>query len=275
MRAHCCLVAVAVLAPCAAGAQTTAADGLQALIRGDYATAARILRPLAEDTPQPDPLALYFMATLYHSGHGVPMNQIRACGLYLRAATPTNPLLTQSLALAQMIHLDSPFMRDQCFAASVGTWHEPPAATFTLGRDHWVRIDQAGFVVGYRGTQKPAAMTMGGLGWVFLPIRHTQLDVSRPVMVRRHFIEFFIWMPATVSDQALWTLWWSVFEVVGADTLAVPGEGMLTTITAAQPPTSFAIEDVARIRVNADGEAEWVVLGANFRGGVIPYTGSR
>ena len=207
MRVTSCLFTIVVLAPCAAGAQTTTADGLQALIRADYATAAGILRPLAEDTPRPDPLALFFMATLYHSGHGVGLNQIRACGLYLRAAIPTNPLLTQSLAPTQMIHLDDPFMRDPCSGASVGVWRDPPATSLTLGQDHWVRIDQAGFVVGYKGIEKTAAITMGGPGWVFLPIRHTQLDVSFPIAARRDFIEFFIWMPYTVSDQAAWTLW--------------------------------------------------------------------
>jgi hypothetical protein len=267
----CVLVVIAALAPCGAGAQTTTADGIQALIRSDYATATRILRPLAEEAPQPDPLALFFMATLYHSGHGAALNQIRACGLYLRAAaTPASPLQVQSLALARVIHMDVPVIRDECTAASAGAWGDPPAALFTLGQNHWVRIDQEGFVVGYKGTQKTVPMTMGGPGWMFLPIRHTQLDVSRPVAVRRHFIEFFMWVPYV--DQAGWTLWWSAYEVVGADAVWARGDGILT---AAHTPPSVAVGDVARIRVNADGEAEWVVLGANPRSGLIPYTGSR
>ena len=91
------LLALAVLAPGAAGAQTTTADGARALVRGDYETALRILRPLADNTAQPDPLAQFFLAMLYASGQrgGEP---IRACGLYLAAATATNPLATQSLA---------------------------------------------------------------------------------------------------------------------------------------------------------------------------------
>jgi hypothetical protein len=268
-----CLVALALLAPCAASAQTSTADGVRALIRGDDAAAVRILRPLAEDTPQPDPLALFFLATLYQSGRGVVHDDIRACGLYLKAATSPNPLLTQSLALARAIHRDEPLVRDLCTAASVGSWRDPPATSFTLGPDHWVRIDHEGFVVGYKGTQKRALMTMGGLGFVYLPVRHTQLEVSRPVATRRHFIEFFTWIPFPGQP---WTLVWSLYEVVGADTLAVSSQGgfittVLTTVAGAQPPESFAVEDVARIRVNADGEAEWGVSGANPLSGVIPY----
>jgi hypothetical protein len=104
------------------------------------------------------------------------------------------------------------------------------------------------------------------------------LDVSHPVAVRRHFIEFFTWM-AQFSGQP-WSLVWSVYEVAGAEALAVRGQGglvtsILTTIATAQPPASFAVEDWARIRVNADGEAEWVVSGENPRSQVIPYTVSR
>lgn len=232
------------------------------------------MRPLA-DAPQPDPLAAFFLATLYDSGRGVAANPIRACGLYLGAATPTSPLLTQSLALAQVIHRDHPAIRDLCSGANIGGWRDPPASSFTLGPDHWVRIDQDGFVVGYKGAQKNAAMTIGGPGVVFLPTRHTQVDVYRPVTVRRHFIEFFTWIPPFLDQP--WSLVWSVYEVAGAEAIAVRGEGgvlvtsVLTTIAAAQPPASFAVEDVARIRVNTDGEAEWVVSGANPRSRVIPY----
>ena len=266
------LVALAVLAPCAASAQTSTADGVRALIRGDDAAAVRILRPLAEDTSQPDPLALFFLATLYQSGRGVVQDDIRACGLYLKAATSASPLMTQSLALAQAIHRDEPLVRDLCTAASVGSWRDPPATSFTLGPDHWVRIDHQGFVVSYKGTQKRALMTIGGLGFVYLPARHTQLDVSRPVATRRHFIEFFTWIPFPGQP---WMLVWSLYEVVGADTLAVSGQSgliVLTTVAAAQPPASFAVEEMARIRMNADGEAEWVVSGANPLSRVIPYS---
>jgi len=274
MRVLACLVAITVLSPSPAGAQTTTADGVQALVGGDYVTAARILRPLAEEAPQPEPLAQFFMATLYHGGHGVARNEIRACGLYLRAATITNPLQHQSLALAQSIYRDQPFMRKQCVAARVGIWRDPPLTSVALGRDHSVQIDAAGFVVDYRGTRHRAAMPMGGVGWVFLPIRYTQLDVTRPVAARRHFIEFFFWMPIDSLEPAKWALLWSAYEVVGAETRAVSDVGTLAIITAAEPPASLGIEDAARIRVNAEGDVEWAVSGAHARDGVIPSTDS-
>src|ERR1700704_1881098 len=96
-----CLLAVAVLAPGAAGAQTTTADGARALVRGDYETALRVLRPLAENTGQPDPLAQFFLAMLYSPGQRGDIT--RGCGLYLAAATGTNALAAQSLTLARAI----------------------------------------------------------------------------------------------------------------------------------------------------------------------------
>jgi TPR repeat protein len=76
-----CLFSGALLFPGAATAQTTA-DGVLAIVRGDYQLAAHVLRPLAEDAPQPDPMAQFFMAMLYESGDGVARNKMRACGLY-------------------------------------------------------------------------------------------------------------------------------------------------------------------------------------------------
>jgi TPR repeat protein len=70
IQTHVCLVAVMLAAPCAAAAQTTS-DGVRAFLRGDYQAAARILQPLADAVPEPDPLAQYFMAMLYDSGRGV------------------------------------------------------------------------------------------------------------------------------------------------------------------------------------------------------------
>jgi hypothetical protein len=255
MRSFRALVALAVLAPSIASAQTTTADGVRALVAGDYAAAIQILRPLAEDPAQPDPLATFMMATLYHSGHGVAANEIRACGLYLKASTPVNPLQNQSLALAQAIHSREPLMRN-CYAASVGTWREPHAASYTLGANHWVRIDRTGFVVGYQGTQHVAAMPMGCAEMVFLPSRHTQVDVAHPVATRRHFIEFFMWIPDDSSAPARWTLWWSAYEVTGADVRHVGNDGALATAAGARPPATFPVDDAARIGVNTEGEME-------------------
>jgi hypothetical protein len=270
-----CLVAVAVLSPGAAGAQTTIADGVQAILRGDYQTAVRILRPLAdEDAPQPDPLAQYFMAMLYDSGQGVSRNSDRACGLYLSAAKPANPLMSESLELAQFIQAQSgPFGAHRCSSASADRWRDPPSVSFTVGPGHSVTIDDRGATVLYNGTQTHTTMQMGGPGFVHLPTRHTQVDVSRPVDARRHFIQSFIWSPYRPFDPSAWTLHWVLNEVVGPDLISVDtGNQGLVTITAPEPPTSFDVDGAAGVRVAANGEAEWVIRsGPSPRSGVIPY----
>jgi hypothetical protein len=271
LRLVVCLFTSALLGPGAASAQTTA-EGVQAIVRGDYQSAARILRPLAEDAPQPDPLAQFFMAMLYASGHGVTRNPTRACGLYLNAATPTNPLMNQSLDLARSF-------QDQfggaaaalCDAASAFRSRPAPPTTLTLAPDHWITIDENGATVRYQGAEKRTYMGGGG-GLVALPIRHTPLDVSRPVETRRHFIQFFLWLPHRISDPPTWTLGWMLDEVVGLDVVPVAGDLALATITAPQPPAVFDTDSLAGVHVNANGEAEWIVAGgANPRSGVVPF----
>jgi hypothetical protein len=265
VRLHA-LIAFAVLAPTTASAQTPTVDGVRAFTHGDYATAARILRPVAEDTAQPDPIAVFFMAALYDSGQGVARNPVRACGLYLRAATSANPLMIQALALARAIHQDNPRLREMCEAISAGTWRDSPSASFTLDPDHWVRIDHGNFTIGFRGTES-TVMTLGGFGWVFLPFRYTPAVVSRPRPLRRHFIESFAWIPSSVSSEPPWTLTWFIFEIIDNNLWPVtPGP----IVSAAQPDPRFPVNEITQLRVNSDGDAEWVVAGTNSRRGVIP-----
>ena len=107
---------------------------------------------------------------------------------------------------------------------------------------------------------------------MFVSIRHTQLDVSRPAPLRRHFVEFLTWSPATRADQPSWMLLWSVWEIVDADAMWALTQHVLT---AAQPTTPKDFATLARIDVNTDGDAEWVVGGADPRRGVIASPGSR
>ena len=72
----------------------------------------------------------------------------------------------------------------------------------------------------------------------------------------------------------MWVLHWSVFEVIGFDALPVAIKGALATVMAAQPPAAFPAEDVAHLRLNADGEVAWIILGATSRGDVVPYAGA-
>jgi len=271
MRLLPSVVAITLLTPCLAGAQTGTGDGLQALIRGDYATAARILRPLAEDTPTPDPIAQFFMAALYQSGLGVGPNQMRACGLFLAAARPSNVLMSQSLALAASIHHEIPLVTQFCSAASVEGWRSPPFTSFTLGADHWVRLDDTGLAVGYNGTQNRPPIDWGGPGYRFLPIRYTPLAVSAPIATTRHFIEFFVWTPDRASDPPVWTLQWWIFEVIGSEFVRVPGVRRLATMMAVSPPTASDDRVLARLQVNADGEAEETVSGTDPVTRTIPY----
>jgi hypothetical protein len=76
----CVATAFVMLAQSPASAQTSTADGLAAMLAGDYANAARIFGPLAEDASPPDPLAAFFLATLYHGGFGGHRDNVRACG---------------------------------------------------------------------------------------------------------------------------------------------------------------------------------------------------
>ena len=57
--------------------------GMDATTRGDYATALREWRPLAE---QGDALAQYNLGVLYRKGRGVPQDDVQARGWYEKAA---------------------------------------------------------------------------------------------------------------------------------------------------------------------------------------------
>jgi hypothetical protein len=264
------VVIVALLAPPFAAAQYSTADGIRALARGDTAAALRILRPLA-DAREPDPIAQFFVATLYDTGSGVAMDQVRACGLYLKAATSANPLASEALALAEAIRHLYPHMAAPCAAASIGAWHEPIPAVFVLGPDHSVTTDASGFAIDYHGIHRTVPTTWGGVEYVFLPTRYTRLDVTRPVATTRHFIEFWAWIPNDTRTPTAWALMWTVCEVSGAEAHVVPPFRSVTSVNGSRPPTTFAVDAVGRLRVNAQGEAERAAFGPGAYSIVIPY----
>ncbi len=182
--------------------------------------------------------------------------------------------MNQSSDLARLIQFEyGPMAAQLCTSASILGWREAPSGVFTLAHDHSLTIDQTGATVVYKGTPNHTGMDMGGPGFVYLPIRLTQLATSRPVDTRRHFIEFFFWQPDTANPPT-WRLGWIVYEVVGPDFRPVTGDASLMTITAPLPPTSFEAARAGRVQLNADGEAEWEVDGgSNPRSGVIPFKG--
>src|SRR5262245_30410711 len=158
MRSSRALLLVAFFLPSIAAAQTSTSDGIKALVRGDSATAAAILKPLAENAASPDPTAQFFMAVLYESGSGVQSNFVRACGLYLKAAAVPSPFATQALGRARAIGSDEPLMRHLCEDANAGVWRQPPSVRFTLGPDHWLKIYDSGFTVGFQGAERTSSV---------------------------------------------------------------------------------------------------------------------
>ena len=269
IRTCCFLIAFVLLGCLDASAQTTR-DGVIAIARGDYDEAARILRPLAEEAPQPDPIAQFFMAMLYGSGQGVAMDPIQACPLFLRAARSPNPFTNQALTLAHALQNASPTLAPLCVAMSTDEYRSLPSTSIALERNHSVVVSPGGVTVTYNGTRKHTTILAGGVGWTFLPVRHLELAACRPPGAARHFIEFFMWSPDETADQPAWKLGWIVFEVVGAELLAVTSEPNLLTSPSPSRPAALDVDRIAQVRCAENGEAEWAVLTAPVRSAVIP-----
>lgn len=269
MRLPALLAAYILVIPTYTTAQTTAADGVQALIRDDYATAIRILRPLVEGRADPDPVAAFFLALAYQSG-GRRSDPIRVCGLLMKAAVPGSPLMAQAEALARQFHMNSTFARNLCSVASIRGWGEPAPTAFTLAPDHRVRVDQSGIAIDYRGSQQVTERTWGGAGWTFLPTRLTEIETAAPGASRRYFLEWFAWVPTTPDEQPLWVLSWFASEIVGTEIVAVPGDGGVARFIGAQPPESFAVGDLARFVVVDNAQVDRVVIGEQARSVRIP-----
>jgi hypothetical protein len=253
-----------------AAAQTTTRDGVIAIARGDYDSAARILRPLAEDAAQPDPIAQFFMALMYASGQGAAMDPVQACPLFLRAARSSAPFSNQALALARALQNKSPALAPLCDAMSADDYGALPPTSIELGSNHSVVVSPGGVTVNDNGTVKHTTMLAGGVGWMFLPVRHVELPACRPSAAARHFIEFFAWSPDETSDQPAWKLGWMVFEVVGAELLAVTSEANLMSSSSPPPAAALNVDRIAQVRCAENGEAEWAIVTAPARSAVIP-----
>lgn len=64
--------------------------------------------------------------------------------------------------------------------------------------------------------------------------------------------------------------------MVGAQYQPITGERDLVTVSGARPPASYDLATLVKLQVNANGEAEWVVLGGSApRREVIPWRGER
>jgi hypothetical protein len=273
MRTCAWLVCVFTLLATSAAAQTTTEDGIRAMLRGEYQVAVRILQPLAYDAARPDPVAQFFLAILFDAGHGGGAGRAGACGLFAQSAAQAHPFSEQSAAIAAI-------MREQLGGlASMlcvpGKWQSAPAQSFVLGPDHRVVFEDTSIRV-IHGDQEYRAGFLVMPSTVGLPFQYTTLDVTRPVVARRHFFQWFGWVPDKSPDPASWTLGWILNEVVGDRWITITGEKSLVVVSGRTPPASYPLGDVVRLRVNASGEAEFTIAGGTVRRTeVIEWRGNR
>jgi hypothetical protein len=244
-------------------AQTGTADGVAALLRGDYQRAVEILKPLAEDWRSRDTVAQFFMAGLYDSGNGVPANPLRACALYARAAsTDQNPFSQEATKLFGAAISRGPEFNDECMAlVTVGFDSGFEPLTVDLAPGHFVEWRLSAATVTYDGHTKRTATLLSSLnGGRFLPVRYTKLETGSTRTIPRHFIETFVWHPAAKAGP--WSLRWYVFEVVRDEILTITVSEPLTTAAGDVPPSSesFDPHEYGVLRVNDEGDAEWAVL---------------
>lgn len=248
----------------AASAQTTTADGVAALARGDYQRAVGILKPIAEDWRSTDTAAQFFMAGLYESGRGVPVDPLRACALYMRAANNhDDPFGRQASTLFGVSIGRGQEFNDECqLLANVGFDNGFEPVTFDLGPGHFVQWSLAAATVTFEGHSKRTQMGIGSPGSRFLPLRYTELATGPTRSQPRHFIEVFVWRPSTRSAPP-WRLQWQLFEVVGDQLITIDTSSEpLATADGDAPPSSESLDprEYARVRVDEWGNAEWAVL---------------
>ena len=254
------------------GAQSRTADGVSAILRGDYQQAAAILQPIAEDRLRRDPTAAFFMGTLYENGRGVPMDPMRACALYQQAFfdhdsvyAPTAQLLQRRLWLAH----DNDWLAECQLVANIGIDHRFRPETFTLGAGHTIEWTLMAATVTYEGrTTRTQWNGVGGVprGVFFLPLNHVELRTpASPEPL--HFFELFWWEPSA----AQWTLRGRVFEVYRGELVTVDVTQALTTATAAEPPplAPSELETMIALRTTDEGAVEMTVGGVRPSRSVI------
>jgi hypothetical protein len=241
-----------------AAAQSTTEDGMRAMLRGDYPTALRILRPLADDPAHPDPAAQFFLGILTDTGH--TGTNTRACALFLRAAGRPSPFAAQSAALAAVV-------RDQLgdganfFCIADESWQGGPPLTFTLGPEHQVIYTDRSIRLIYKDKEQ-STNVLPSPNVVYLPVMYTPLAVTRPVRATRHFLQSFMWERNPAARPVSWKLYWTLSEVVD-DQWILNASEVLSVVNGVTLPASDDVSNLARIRVNANGEAEFTITGGS------------
>lgn len=270
----CVAIVLAIGSAVELSAQRGAADALVALARGDYETAASILKPIAHSETSSDTAAQFLLAALYESGRGVPKDPLHACALYFRAAARSEtPFGEQAERLLRnMVISRGPEFSGKCQAlANLGFDHGFEPVTFDLAPGHSIAWDVDGATITYQGRTRTLPMRLAGRGAVYLPVRHTTLQSGGASPFARHFIEVFIWQPANAQT---WALNWHLFEVVRDDVLRVADDDRLAT-RGDRPTPSEATDPrtLVSLRVNHLGIAEWQILapGRERRGLIVRH----
>jgi hypothetical protein len=248
---------------CGVSAQTGTADGVAALARGDYQRAVEILKPIAEDWRSKDAAAQFFMAGLYESGRGVPVDPLRACALYMRAASRNdNPFGRKADTLFGLAAgRGSEFTQECQRLAIVGFDNGFQPVTFDLGPGHSVEWTLAAATVTYDGRTRREELGLVMPGARFLPLQHTELFTGPTRSIARHFVELFVWQPATQSGTS-WKLEWHVFEVVRDQIIGIDTSepGVIANGDAPPAAETFDVREWAALRVDDNGNAQWAVL---------------
>jgi hypothetical protein len=247
------------VAASAVSGQAGTADGVAALARGDYQRAVEILRPIAEDWRSNDAAAQFFLAGLYDAGHGMPADSLRACALYLRAASNhDDPFGRQAMTLLRPRNRE--FDHECHLLANIGFDHGFEPVTFDLGPGHSVEWTLRAVTVTFEGHSKREPIELAQSTARFLPLQHTELATGPTRAVTRHFIEAFLWEPSGRTGG--WNLRWHLFEVVRDRIIRIDTPDSVLTVGGAQPPPlqTFDVRDYAIMRVDDDGNAEWAVL---------------
>ena len=272
MRTCAHLVCALTLLAAPAAAQSTTEDGIRALLRADYGVAASILRPLTDDASKPDRAAQFFMAVLYYSGQGVARDQDRACGLFLRVSSDANPFAEQAATIAAVLREQMGGAAFLCVANE--SWQGGPPLSFALGPKHKVVFADTSITVTH-GEQEQRTVMLVPERTRFLPIRYTPLAVSSPRVTTRHFFQWFGWT-SDKENPPSWTLTWALSEVVDDQLIAIAWEDNLAIVKGASPPSSYDLARVVQLRVNANGQAEFVIAGGSSpRTQVIPLKQAR
>ena len=180
-----------------ASGQIAVADGVAVLARGDYQRAAEILGPISVSRGSENIAAQFFMAGLYETGRGVPMDDLRACALYARAMGGfEKPFGQQAEGLFRRFLARGREFDQECQTlANVGFDSAFEGATFNLGPGHSVEWTLAAATVTYHGRTKRHDIPLFMPGARFQPLHYTELATGPTRALPRHFTEVFAWQP--------------------------------------------------------------------------------